>query len=247
MEREIQKLTWTKVKKLVPHQIDTVLLPVGTVEAHGAAALGTDNLIPEKLAQMQAERLGALIAPTLNYGITRSLYRYPGSMTIQPQSYLPFVTDILNSLADNQFKHIIVLNGHGGNNSVLKEAAYSIHYHRKVFVAVIHWWLLAAELTKKYFGEAGGHAALDETACVQAIDPNLVDKTEFSDKMVYSVRDGADVFPSPGSILLYEEREGYPDFDYEKAKGYLPQVADAVGDFILMISDRWKQLGGDSK
>lgn len=242
MEREIQKLTWTKVKKLVPHQIDTVLLPVGTVEAHGAAALGTDNLIPEKLAQMQAERLNALVAPTLNYGITRSLYRYPGSMTIQPQSYLPFIADILNSLADNQFKHIIILNGHGGNNSVLKETAYSVHYQRKVFVAVIHWWLLAAELTKKYFGQAGGHAGLDETACVQAINPDLVDKAEFTDRMAYSVCDGADVFPSPGSVLLYEGREGCPDFDYEKAKGYLPKMADVVGDFILMVIDRWKQL-----
>lgn len=242
MEREMQRLSWTKVKQLVPATINTVLVPIGTVEAHGATALGTDNLIPEHLARTQAERLNALIAPTLNYGITRSLYRYPGSITIRPEHFTPFVTDILASLADHHFKYIIIFNGHGGNNAALKDAAYDIHYRRGVYVAVIHWWQLVAELTKEFFGQTGGHAALDETACMQALDPALVDKEEYTAAMTYLMNSGADVFPSPGSVLLYEKGQGYPNFNAEQARAYLPKVAAAVGDFALSVLDQWKQI-----
>lgn len=244
MERAIQRLTWTAFKKIVPTQIDTVLLPIGTVEAHGVTALGTDNLIPETIANLQAERLSALIAPTLNYGITRSLYQYPGSMTIRPQNFTPFVADILTSLADQQFKHIIILNGHGGNNDALKEAAYSVHYQRHVYIAVIHWWQLTGDLTKQVFGQTGGHAGIDETACMQAIDPALVNKSEYTEKMAWLVQGGADIYPAPGPLMLYAKGEGYPNFDLKQAQEYFPKLATAVGDYILSIIDHWKQIEG---
>jgi creatinine amidohydrolase len=243
MERELQKLTWTKVKNLVPDKMDTVLLPVGTVEAHGSAALGTDNFIPEAIAQSQAGRLNALIAPTLNYGVTRSLYRYPGSFTIQPDHFVSFLSDILISLADHDFKHIIILNGHGGNNSALKQAAYDLHYRRKVYVAAIHWWHLVGDITKAHFGEVGGHAGLDETACVQAIDPAFADRDEYDENMEFLMSGAADVYPVPGSTLLYKEGEGAPNFDLEQARAYLPKVCEAVGDFIESIIKQWQQIG----
>ncbi len=242
MQREIKRLTWTKIKNLVPDTIDTVLVPVGTIEAHGPAALGTDVLIPEAIAELQAERIGALIAPTVNYGITRSLYRYPGSSTIQPKHFVSYIIDVLNSYVDSRFKNIIILNGHGGNNDALKEAAAEVHYHSKANIAVIHWWELAAEITREHFGEAGGHAGLDENAAVQAIDPQLVDENEYSKDMAYLVDKGADVYPVPGSVLLYTAGEGYPKFDLEQAKAYLPKAAEAVGDFIISIINQWKQL-----
>ncbi|HHI02709.1 MAG TPA: creatininase family protein, partial [candidate division Zixibacteria bacterium] len=62
MQRQLQRLTTRNIRKLVPDKIDTILLPVGTVEAHGAAALGTDNFIPESLAEYLADKIDALIA-----------------------------------------------------------------------------------------------------------------------------------------------------------------------------------------
>lgn len=243
MTRELQRLTWTKIEQLVPDKIQTVLLPIGTVEAHGAAAVGTDNIIPETLAAMEAERVNALIAPTLNYGITTSLYRYPGSSRIDPAHFTPFVSDILTSLADTRFSHIFVLNGHGGNNASLREAAYAVHRQCKVNIAIVHWWQLVAELTKSHFGQVAGHGGIDETACMQAIDPELVDKDEYTEDMAYLVTSGADAYPAPGSILLYKQGEGYPNFDKKQADEYLPKVARAVGDFILSTIDRWQKIG----
>jgi len=242
MQRELQKLTWKNIKELVPEKIDTVLFPVGTIEAHGAAALGTDNIIPQSMAEHLADKINALIAPILNYGITKSLYGYPGSMTTKPENFRNFVFDILKSLNDVGFKRIIVLNGHGGNNSELKAAAQKFYYKYRRNIAVIHWWDLCRDLVPEVYGEAGGHAGLDETAMVQAVDESYVDKSLFDDNMPYHYRPGGDIYPIPGSILLYKENEGIPDFDAGKAREFQKKVFKEVEDFIKMILKRWDHI-----
>jgi creatinine amidohydrolase len=243
VERLLQKLSWLKVKDLVPSPIDSIILPVGTVEAHGSACLGTDNLIPETIALGIAERLNALVAPTVNYGITKSLSRYPGGSTIQPETFGFFIRNILDSFADTGFKNVFVMNGHGGNNMALKDAAFDFHHERKTNVAVIHWWELCADLTSDFFGHAGGHAGTDETAMILAIDPALVDQKSYDPNLAYQFRPGADVYPVPGTILLYKEGEGYPEFDIEKARQYRDKVIATVGDFAEMVLSRWRKFG----
>ena len=62
MERQLQKLHWLKVKELVPDKINTVILPVGTIEGHGSICIGTDNYIPENISLGIAKRVDALVA-----------------------------------------------------------------------------------------------------------------------------------------------------------------------------------------
>ncbi len=243
MERKLQRLSWLKVRELVPSTIETILLPVGTVEAHGSVCLGTDNFIPEAIALGVAERLNALVAPTLNYGVTRSLYRYPGGITINPETYAALIHDILNSFADSSFKNILVINGHGGNDSALKNVAQKFHCERRVNVAVIHWYELCRDMTHDFFGHVGGHGGTDETAMVMAIHPDLVDAQAYDPDLVYQFRPGADIYPIPGSILLYKEGEGYPEFDLEKSREYFDKVVTAVGDFAEMVLSRWRKFG----
>ena len=76
--RRLADLTHHTFHDLVPGKITRVLVPVGTMEAHGVLPLGTDTLIPDRLADRLAEPLDALIAPAMPYGITSSLLPYPG-------------------------------------------------------------------------------------------------------------------------------------------------------------------------
>ena len=243
MERELQRLNWLNVRKLVPSEIDTVILPVGTVEAHGSTCLGTDNYIPETIAAGIAQRLNALIAPTVNYGITRSLYRYPGGSTIRPGTFELYIREILDSLADSGFHNVILLNGHGGNNSSLKTVAVRFHQERGKNIAVIHWWELCAEMTDSFFGHAGGHAGTDETAMVQAVDPALVDETAYDPNLAWQFRPGSDIYPVPGTILLYKEGEGYPEFDVDRSREYRRKVINLVGEFTQTVLSRWREFG----
>lgn len=232
-----------KIQKLVPDKINTVLLPVGTIEAHGSACIGTDNYIPEDISLSLAERLNALVAPVVNYGITKSLYRYPGGITISPENFRKYIRDILDSLDDVGFKRIILMNGHGGNNADLKPVAADFHRERKSNIAVIHWWMLCSEMTNEFFGHAGGHAGTDENAMVQALNPDLASSDDYDPGLAYCFKPGADVYPVPGSILLYKEGEGYPEFDLEKSKAYRLKVIDMVGDFVESVITRWDKFG----
>jgi creatinine amidohydrolase len=243
MERELQKLSWLKVRDLVPSQIDTVILPVGTVEAHGSDCLGTDNYIPENIAHGIAERINALIAPTMPFGITRSLHRYSGCVTLRPDTFAQCLGDIVESLGHSGFKNVIIMNGHGGNNDVLKTVAHDWHRDHGLNICVIHWWELCAEMTEEFFGHVGGHAGTDENAMVQAIDETLVDKEAYDPKQAWFFRPGADVYPVPGTILLYKEGEGLPEYDSEKSRQYREKVVAAVGEFAELVLKRWREQG----
>lgn len=230
------------MKELVPLKIDTLIFPVGTVEAHGVTALGTDNIIPVSMAHYLADKIDALIAPVVNYGVTRSLYGYPGSVTVTEESLRKYINDILVSFAHNGFKKIILLNGHGGNNAVLKEVSLNYYYQFKVKIAVIHWWELCRDTVVEFYGEAGGHAALDETALVQAVDPSLVDEKSYEDKLQYFVRPGADIYPIPGTILLYTKGEGRPRFDIEKSRQFQRRLFERVEEFVKLILKNWESI-----
>ena len=72
-ERRLSHLNWMEMGELVPRRVHTLLLPVGTLEAHGITSLGTDNVIPTRLSEALAERLNAIVAPTIPFGVTAHL------------------------------------------------------------------------------------------------------------------------------------------------------------------------------
>jgi len=155
--REMNLINWMEFSEFVPEQIETVLLPVGTLEPHGVIPNGSDNLAPERMAKEFAEGINALIAPTLNYGVTGSLQAYPGAFTITKEAYTLFISDILKGLAGNKFKNIIILNGHGGpQTSILQSVAEKLSPELKVRILVINWWSVVSEDTFAVFGENGG-------------------------------------------------------------------------------------------
>jgi len=242
MQRELQRLTTVDIQKLVPEKLDTILLPVGTVEAHGASALGTDNFIPESIAEYLADKINALIAPTVNYGVTKSLYGHPGSITVETNNFINYMLDILKSFSDNKFAKVILLNGHGGNDKALAEIALRFHRQTLTKIAVINWWDICRDMTTEFFGEFGGHGAVDEASMVQAVDDSLVNKSLYDDDMPYFYQPGAKIYPIPGSILLYRENEGIPDYDADKAKKYQAKVFEKMEEFVKLVLDRWEKI-----
>jgi creatinine amidohydrolase len=242
MPLKLEAMNWMKVEKLVPSKIKTIMLPVGTIEAHGVANLGTDVTIPLFICEKIADELKAIIAPPVYYGITRSLLAYPGSVTVSPSTFESYVTEIMLSLAEKSFSRILVVNGHGGHFNELKNAAWRVHRERKAKVAVIHWWILCEEVTRKFFGQSGGHAGLDENAAVLAINPGLVKKAEYKKDMVFRIRDGMNCFPAPGPILTDKENEGFPEFDEKRAKAYMNKMTAKIKQELLDLLARWDRL-----
>ncbi len=240
--RDMNLINWKEFSQLVPEKIETVLLPTGTLEPHGVLPNGSDNLAPERMAREIAEPLNALIAPTLNYGVTGSMEAFPGAFSISREAYLLFIKDILKGLARNGFKNIIILNGHGGpQTAILKEAAQEVSTPFKVRILIINWWSLTSHLTQEVFQENGGHAGINETAYIQAITPEHVHPEWYTSSMAtpYPAGNSWSAYPFPSSIGLYEEGQGYPNFNKNQAQEYFQKVNNAVLKFIQDIIQKW--------
>ncbi|MFQ5570175.1 MAG: creatininase family protein [Rhodothermales bacterium] len=244
--REMNLISWQEFAAFVPGRIETVLLPVGTLEPHGVLPNGSDNLAPEAMARALADRLNAMIAPTLNYGVTGSLQAYPGAFKISEEAYGPFVADILAGLARNGFKNIIVLNGHGGpQTALLREVAATASERHQVRTLVINWWSLASEDTFAVFGENGGHAGNNETAYVQTVVPEHIHPDQYTPDMTtpYPSGNAWAAYPFPSSIGLYEAGQGFPTFDPAQAQAYFNRVNERVALLIEDVIRKWDMAG----
>jgi creatinine amidohydrolase len=243
--REMNLLCWQEFQELVPAKIDTVLVPLGSIEPHGVIPSGTDSLAPEAMARDIAERTNALIAPTLNYGLTAAMKGYPGAVSISEAAYGSFVEDLLGNLADQHFKNIIILNGHGGNTAVLNQVATRVANRTRVRVLVTNWWVIADDITKSVFKENGGHAGNNETAYIQAFLPGYIHPERYNKDMAQPMAAAGAVLAVPvtSTIILYEKGQGYPTFRPDQAKEYFRKVNDRMAELILETIQKWDAAG----
>jgi creatinine amidohydrolase len=238
--REMNLLGWQEFAELVPASIETVLVPTGTLEAHGVLPNGSDNLAPEAMARRIAEQLDALIAPTLNYGVTGSLDAFPGTFSISAEAYEAFVDDLLSGLARSGFRNVVILNGHGGpQTAILERVAQQVGRRERVRTLVANWWTVASDITLEVFGEDGGHAGNNESAYVQAIVPEHVHPERYSADMASPRGSGWSAYPFPSSIILYQAGQGYPDFDTARAAIYFERVNERMAELIESTILRW--------
>lgn len=246
--RLMDDLNWKEFQQLVPSRIKTVILTVGTLEAHGFINNGADNTVPVGIARAIANDVNALIAPHIPYGITDILAPYPGSLHIPEEPFRVYVRAVLVGLVDNGFRNIVILNGHGPQVPALEQLANEISLQYKVNTLVVNWWILANDITHEVFGEDGGHATNDETAMVQAIDAKLVHWDLYTGKDMATALpkpSGAwSATPFPSTILLYTEGQGLPkDRTQTKADEYFRRVVAKVKALVLDTLHKWETAG----
>jgi creatinine amidohydrolase len=244
--RELERINWMEFREVVPKQIDTVLVPFGTLEPHGVTANGADILAPVAIARAIAPKVNALIAPAVPYGITGSMDAYPGAFTIPEDVYRPYVKAVLVGLAKNHFRNIILINGHGGpQTAVLNALGVEIGRETGVRTLVVNWWTYCSDVTLDVFGEDGGHAGENENAFMLAIDPSLVHKERYTGPEMTTANPPAgtwSAYPTPSSIGLYKEGQGFPKFDPVKAKRYFDRVNEKMGKLVEDTIRKWNMI-----
>ncbi len=242
--REMNLIGWQEFAEVVPSRVETVLIPVGTLEPHGVIPNGADNLAPEAMARDLAPRLNAMIAPTLNYGITGGLDAFPGNFSLSEATYEALIEEILSGLAGNGFLNLIIINGHGGpQTAILNRVAEKVGREHRVRTLVTNWWSATSPVTFEVFGENGGHAGNNETAYVQAIVPEHIHPERYDPEMASARPAGISAFPSPSSIVLYEPGQGYPTFDADQAATYFQRVNEEMALIIERTIAQWDLAG----
>jgi creatinine amidohydrolase len=248
--RLMDDLNWMEFAELVPARHRTVILTVGTLEPHGVVNNGADNTAPVAIARAIAGEAGidALIAPHIPYGVTGSMAPYPGALHIPDDAFRAYVRAVLDGLAKNKFRDIIIINGHGGGQTaILSEVARDVALERGVNTLVVNWWSLTTDLSVEILGNQGGHAGVNETAFIQATDPSLLRRERYTGPEMATANPAAGAWsavPFPSSITLYQPGAGWPtDFDSAKAQRYQRAVIARVKDLVQGTIANWKRAG----
>ncbi len=236
------EMTTLEVEAFLEHQ-QTVIVPVGSTEQHGPhGPLLTDVLVPQEVARRIAPRVGAVVGPPVNYGLSYPHVGFTGVVHVRIPTFMALVEDLCASLATVGFRRIVFLNGHYDNTYAIAYACANAADRLPADVhafPVNYWDGMSASEAAEFFGpETGLHANRGETSAVLAIAPALVDMDRANVEMppFPPVTNAGPVhtaffFSSPGSVYRAtrtgtwgDAREATAEF----GERYLTVVAEAT-------------------
>jgi creatinine amidohydrolase len=188
MKWRYDELTWPEVAEALARQ-PVIILPFGTVEDHGRhLAINTDNVILESIVHAAARRApqDMLVLPTVPYGLDEHHMDFPGTISININTLIDFVSDVAISVARHGFTHILVVNGHGSNAPIADIVA------RKTVIATgaicasmspnaaVDPALVADVIAAERRSAPGGiaHACEYETSMMLYLRPDLVEMSQ---------------------------------------------------------------------
>jgi len=132
-------MNWMMVKEYLKRD-DRALLPLGSTEQHAYLSLSVDSILAERLAVEAAEPLGVPVFPVVAYGITPYFRAFPGTITLRVETYLSLLRDILDVMAEQGFKRILIVNGHGGNTPAQGLIGEWMAGHPSIRIKFHNWW-----------------------------------------------------------------------------------------------------------
>lgn len=189
----LAKVNGRKVEEYLKKS-QTVLIPVGSIENHGMhMPLGTDTLIPERIAELVEEKSEVLIAPTVPYGATEQINGCTGTVSLDTDGLILVLSRITDSLYRYGFRRFVILNGHGGNNKAIETVGIRLH-KRGAWLACLNWWQMAGELRPEW---KGGHGGAEETAGIMGVDPSLIDR-DYLEEPMHQIHDVSESMPTTG-------------------------------------------------
>jgi creatinine amidohydrolase len=155
------------------HQSQGVcLLPFGILEKHGTQLpIGTD-LINVRYATLQATKQEyAVVFPPYYFGQIAEARHQPGTVSYSAKIQMELLQATTDEMARNGCKKIVVVNGHGGNESFLPYFAQSQLDSPKDYIVYIYGLQHHAAALQDKVDE---HAGESETSNTMVSRPDLV-------------------------------------------------------------------------
>jgi creatinine amidohydrolase len=187
---QLAEMTWPKVRALVP---DTpIVIPVAALEQHGLhMPLATDAILLGEVVRRVDEALGerVIFAPVQWLGNSHHHMEYAGTLSAGPRTYLDLLGDLLENVLRHGFCRVLILNGHGGNVTPLKQAIFEtrqrLRDRRDLLLLGASYWDFggASGFGPEFVQNSVGHACEWETSMMLAIRPDLVGSFESLERM----------------------------------------------------------------
>ena len=115
-----EELTASDFVQAIHQSQGVCLLPIGIIEKHGPRLpLGTD-LLDVRFAVMNAvQQEYAVVFPEYYFGQIFEAQQQPGTVAYSLSTQITLLQETVKEMARNGCQKILIVNGHGGNNSLL--------------------------------------------------------------------------------------------------------------------------------
>lgn len=207
-----EKLTWREYEAAIKDAI--IILPVGATEQHGAhMPLNVDVVIATSFARAVAEKIKAIVLPSISYGYkshpaTGGGQDFPGTTSLNGLTLSSLVHDILSETHRHGAGRFLIMNGHLENLAFILEGVdLFLKQTGEARVMTLSWWDVASETLRDEICQKASierweddHAALTETSLMLHFAPEMVRIDQMVDeeckrRVPYSI------FPTPGDLI----------------------------------------------
>ncbi len=174
-----EELTSPDFMVAVEKSASTCVIPLGIIEKHGPhLPLGTDLIDVRETSIRAANEEYTIVFPPFYFGQIYEARQQPGTLAYSPHTVLTVLQETCDEINRNGIEKIILVNGHGGNNSLLpyfcqmqleKQKDYAVYLFRPEDSDEYQ-----DQLNKMRQTDWDGHAGETETSLMLSHRPDLV-------------------------------------------------------------------------
>jgi creatinine amidohydrolase len=176
-EYRYNRLTWPEMNEAIAAQ-KLVILPTGSTEQHGRhLPLDVDLFLCESVCLEVGRRAAdqVLVLPAIPYGLNMHHIDFPGTIHIEPETFIAFCLNVTKSVAYHGFEKILLVNGHGSNSPLVDLVARkTVLATRSLCFACSYFAFLRQAFEQVRESEVVAHADELETSLYLHLAPERV-------------------------------------------------------------------------
>ncbi|MCZ7649236.1 MAG: creatininase family protein [Planctomycetota bacterium] len=241
------RLQELSLKDVRDTEFEAAILPFGATEPHNLhLPYGTDTYEIVSICDRAcawAWKKGARVAllPQIPFGANQNTLGFPMTINLDQAVLDEIVAATCESLERHDVFKLVVANGHGGNQ--FQPGIRSLHGRSPVFVCLVNFYQMMADVGAKLFSESGDHADEMETSLMLALEPELVELKAADDGAVYpsrfeAVRRKWAWHPRQWDLATKNSGVGDPrKATAEKGAKYLKTSEERFGSFLVELAE----------
>jgi creatinine amidohydrolase len=207
---EYGRLSWPEVARAA-REGRVPVVPIGTLEDHGPhLPIDTDVTLVEAICRAAVGALEdrAVLLPPIVHGYSPHHMDFPGTVTIEWDTFCRYCTDVATSLVRHGFERVLLVNGHGSNQNLVEMAARLAMVTQPASLVAACFYLSSPDAARAIAevrdSERGGigHACELETSLYLHIDPDAVDMSQALDERAYPSTDNVWMDWADGPLKL---------------------------------------------
>jgi creatinine amidohydrolase len=250
------KKAYREIAEIGEKDGSVLILPIGSMEQHGYhLPVATDTILVDAVANHGAERVAddvpILVAPPVWSGFSPHHLPFGGTMSVDFDTLRNLLEETVDTALENGFDAVLLLNGHGGNKSLIEGTVGTIGSdHPDTEILGLTYFELAMDFIEEIRdSDLGGmaHGGEFETSLLLHLDSSLVGDEREGDYLDEPYDLSGDDLLRGGPLAVYRSFDEYsssgaigaPELaSAEKGAEILGRLSTEMEELLLDIHTR---------